>query len=56
MNDNGVIFNQNAKKIAFDDEHYEKMMSRYDFFMQNIKNRANNYSNLNLEKERAFNR
>ena len=55
MNDNGVIFNQNAKKIAFDDEHYEKMMSRYDFFMQNIKNRANNYSNLNLEKERAFN-
>ena len=55
MNDNGVIFNQNAKKIAFDDEHYEKMMSRYDFFMQNVKNRANYYSNLDLEKERAFN-
>ena len=55
MNDNGVIFNQNAKKIAFDDEHHEMMMSRYDFFMQNVKNRSNYYSDIKLEKQRAFN-
>lgn len=55
MNDNGNFFNQNAKKIAFDDEHYENMMSRYDFFMQNVKNRSNYYSNIDLEKQRAFN-
>lgn len=55
MNDNGVIFNQNAKKIAFDDEHHEMMMSRYDFFMQNVKNRSNYYSDIELEKQRAFN-
>lgn len=55
MNDKGMVFNNNAKKIAFDDEHYEMMMSRYDFFMQNIKNRSNYYSNIDLEKQRAFN-
>ena len=55
MNDNGMIFNQNAKKIAFDDEHHERMMSHYDFFMQNVKNRSNYYSNIDLEKQRAFN-
>lgn len=55
MNDNGVVFNQNAKKIAFDDDHCEKMMNRYDFFKQNIEKRTNYYSNINLEKERAFN-
>lgn len=55
MNDKGMVFNQNAKKIAFDDEHYELMMSRYDFFMQNVKNRSNYYSNIDLEKQRAFN-
>lgn len=55
MNDNGIVFNQNAKKIAFDDEHHEMMMSRYDFFMQNVKNRSNYYSDLELEKQRAFN-
>ncbi len=55
MNDNGMIFNQNARKIAFDDDHYEKMMSRYDFFMQNVKNRSNYYSDLELEKQRASN-
>ena len=32
MNDKGIVFNQNAKKIAFDDEHYENMMLRYDSF------------------------
>jgi L-lactate dehydrogenase complex protein LldF len=55
MNDKGIVFNNNAKKIAFDDEHYEMMMSRYDFFMQNVKNRSNYYSNIDLEKQRAFN-
>ena len=55
MNDKGMVFNQNAKKIAFDDEHYELMMSRYDFFMQNVKNRSNYYANIDLEKQRAFN-
>lgn len=55
MNDKGMVFNNNAKKIAFDDEHYEMMMSRYDFFMQNVKNRSNYYSNIDLEKQRAFN-
>ena len=55
MNDKGMVFNQNAKKIAFDDEHYELMMSRYDFFMQNVKNRSNYYSNIDLEKQSAFN-
>ena len=55
MNDKGMVFNQNAKKIAFDDDHYEKMIERYDFFMQNVKNRTNYYSDINLEKQRAFN-
>ena len=55
MNDKGIVFNQNAKKIAFDDEHYENMMLRYDSFMQNVKNRSNYYSNIELEKQRAFN-
>ena len=55
MNDKGIVFNQNAKNIAFDDEHYENMMLRYDSFMQNVKNRSNYYSNIELEKQRAFN-
>lgn len=55
MNDKGIVFNNNAKKVAFDDEHYEMMMYRYDFFMQNVKNRSNYYSNIDLEKQRAFN-
>ena len=55
MNDKGIVFNNNAKKVAFDDEHYKMMMSRYDFFMQNVKNRSNYYSNIDLEKQRAFN-
>lgn len=55
MNDKGVVFNQNAKKIVSDEEQREIMMSRYDFFMQNVKNRTNYYSDLNLEKKRAAN-
>ena len=55
MNDNGIIFNQNAKKITFDDEHYEMMMTRYEQFMQNVENCTNYYSDLELEKQRALN-
>ena len=55
MNDKGVIFNQNAKKIAFDDEHYEMMMTRYQQFMQDAENYTNYYSDFELEKERALN-
>ena len=52
MNDNGIVFNQNAQKIAFDDEHYEMMMTRYEQFMQNVENCTNYYSDLELEKQR----
>ena len=55
MNDKGVVFNQNAKNIAFDDEHYEMMMSRYQQFMHNNENYTDFYSDLELEKQRAFN-
>lgn len=55
MNDNGIIFNQHAKNIAFNDEHYKMMMTHYDLFRQIIKNSAEYYSDLNLEKLRAYN-
>lgn len=55
MNDNGIVFNQNARKIAFDDEHYEMMMSHYQKFMHNMENCTNYYSDLNLERKRALN-
>lgn len=55
MNDKGVVFNQNAKRIALDDEHYKKMMSRYDAFKQIVENKAGYYSDLDLEKQRASN-
>ncbi len=55
MNDKGVIFNQNAKSIAFDDEHYNMMMARYQQFMQNAENYTNYYSDVELEKERGLN-
>lgn len=55
MNDKGVVFNQNAKKIASDNEHYDKMMSRYDVFKQIVDNKSGYYSDLDLEKERASN-
>ena len=29
MNDNGIVFNQNAKKIAFDDEHHELLTNTW---------------------------
>mgnify|MGYP003539931676 FL=1 len=46
MNDKGVVFNQNVKKIAFDDEHYEMMMSRYDDFKHVVENKSFYYSDL----------
>lgn len=55
MNDNGIVFNQNAKNIAFDNEHYEKMMARYQYFMHNFENYTNYYSDFELEKQRALN-
>ena len=55
MNDNGIVFNQNAKKIAFDDEHNELMLARYQNFVRNIENYTNYYSDLELEKQRALN-
>ncbi len=54
MNDKGIFFKQNAKAIAFDDEHYELMMSHYQSFKCNAEKNASLYSNLELEKERAF--
>lgn len=54
MNDNGVVFNQNAKKVANDKGHYELMMSHYQSFKHNEENNVTMYSNLELEKERAF--
>ena len=48
MNDNGVVFNQNAKNIAFDNEHYEMMMSRYQQFMHNNENYTNYYSDFDF--------
>lgn len=49
------VFNQHVKQIAFDKEHRERMMSRYESFMSVAKDCANYYSNIELEKSRAFN-
>ena len=54
MNDNGVAFNQNAKIMASDENHYEIMMHRYHSSMQNAEKSASLYSDLNLERQRAF--
>ena len=55
MTEKGTVFSQNVKRIAFDDEHHERMTARYDFFMRVAKDCANHYSNIELEKSRAFN-
>ena len=55
MNDKGIVFNQIARKIAFDDEHYEMMMSHYHDFICNFGNNTSYYSDLELEKKRAAN-
>ena len=48
-------FSQNVKQIAFDKDHRSRMMSRYESFMHVAKDCANHYSNIELEKSRAFN-
>ena len=55
MTEQGIVFNQNVKHIAFNDEHRKKMMSRYIFFMCVAEDCANHYANIELEKSRAFN-
>ena len=55
MTEAGSVFNQNVKKIAFDDEHKKKMQARYEYFMRLTEDCAVHYANLELEKQRAFN-
>ncbi|MBR6437743.1 MAG: lactate utilization protein [Bacteroidales bacterium] len=55
MTEKGAIFSQNVKQVAFNKEHHDRMMARYDFFMCVAKDCANNYANIELEKSRAFN-
>ena len=55
MTEKGAIFSQNVKQIAFNDEHHKKMMARYEAFLRLAKGCAKYYSNLSLEKSRAFN-
>ncbi|MDY6436759.1 MAG: LUD domain-containing protein [Bacteroidales bacterium] len=51
----GTVFNQHVKQMAFDKEHQERMMARYESFMAVAKDCANHYANMDLEKSRAFN-
>ena len=55
MTEKGVIFSQNVKQVAFNDEHRKKMMARYNLFMCVAEDCANQYANIELEKSRAFN-
>ena len=55
MTEKGAIFGQNVKKVAFNDEHHNKMMARYNFFMCVAEDCADHYANIELEKSRAFN-
>ena len=55
MTEKGAIFSQNVKQVAFDSERHKRMMARYDFFMCVAEDCANHYSNIELEKNRAFN-
>lgn len=55
MTEKGIVFNQNVKQVAFNNEHLKKMMSRYIFFMCVAEDCANHYANIELEKNRAFN-
>ena len=55
MTETGAIFSQNVKQIAFNDDHHKKMMNRYNFFMCVAEDCANHYTNIDLEKSRAFN-
>ena len=55
MTEQGTVFNQNVKQVAFNDEHLKKMRARYDFFMCLAEDCASHYANIELEKSRAFN-
>ena len=55
MTEQGTVFNQNVKQVAFNDEHLKKMKARYDFFMCLAEDCASHYANIELEKSRAFN-
>ena len=55
MTEQGIVFNQNVKQVAFNDEHLNKMRARYDFFMCTAEDCASHYANIELEKSRAFN-
>lgn len=55
MTEKGIVFNQNVKQVAFNDEHLKKMRSRYNFFTCVAEDCANHYANIKLEKSRAFN-
>lgn len=55
MTESGIIFSQNVKQTAFDDERHKKMLNRYIFFMCAAEDCANHYANIELEKNRAFN-
>lgn len=55
MNDKGVKFNQNCKDVAFDEDHRRKMNLHYDLFKEKFAKCCEQYSNLELEKSRAFN-
>ncbi len=55
MTEKGTIFSQNVKQIAFDGEHRKRMTARYEAFMLMAKDCAKYYSNISLEKSRAFN-
>lgn len=54
MTEKGAIFSLNVKQVVFDDEHHKNMMARYDFFIDVAKDCTNHYSNIKLEKKRAF--
>ena len=55
MTEQGTVFNQNVKQVAFNDEHLKKLRTRYDFFMCLAEDCTNHYANIELEKSRAYN-
>ena len=50
-----AVFNQNVKQLAFDKKQRDHMMSRYNFFMAVTEDCEKHYSNIELEKSRAYN-
>ncbi|MGN0033795.1 MAG: LUD domain-containing protein [Candidatus Limimorpha sp.] len=55
MTEKGAVFNKNVREIAFSAEHLQRMESRYVFFRKTAENHANQYSDIELEKSRAYN-